>query len=59
MSVVIRDPRDKRIKLLTKGADSIIKERLSPRQKLNLDLELEKCSKIGLRTLLVGMRIIS
>ena len=59
MSVVIRDPRDKRIQLLTKGADSIIKERLSPRQKLNLDLELEKCSKIGLRTLLVGMRIIS
>lgn len=38
MSVLIRDPRDQRIKLLTKGADSIIKERLSAHQRLNLDL---------------------
>ena len=59
MSIIVRDPRDKRIKLFTKGADSIIKERLAGGQRLNLDLELEKCSKIGLRTLLVGMRIIS
>ena len=45
--------------MLTKGADSIIKERLSAHQRLNLDLSLEKCSKIGLRTLLVGMRLVS
>ena len=40
-------------------ADSIIKERLSARQKLNLDHELEEFSKIGLRTLLVAMRLVS
>ena len=28
MSVLVTDPHDKRIKLYTKGADSIIKERL-------------------------------
>ena len=38
MSVIVRDPRDKRIKMFIKGADSIIKERLSPNQRLNLDL---------------------
>ena len=59
MSVVVRDPRDGRIKLFIKGADSFIKKRLAPKQRLNLDLEVEKCSKIGLRTLLVGMRIVS
>jgi magnesium-transporting ATPase (P-type) len=37
MSVILRDPRDNRIKLYIKGADSIIKSRLSPNQKLNLD----------------------
>lgn len=40
-------------------ADSIVKERLSPHQKLNLDNELTQFSNIGLRTLLVAMRIIS
>ena len=59
MSVVVRDPRDGRIKLLMKGADVAVKERLSKRQRVNLDMELERCSKVGLRTLLVGMRIIS
>ena len=37
MSIIVRDPRDSRIKMYTKGADSIIKQRLSPNQKLNLD----------------------
>ena len=36
MSVVIRDTKGL-IKLYIKGADSIIKARLSPHQKLNLD----------------------
>jgi phospholipid-transporting ATPase len=59
MSVILRDPRDNRIKMYIKGADSIIKNRLSPNQKLNLDNELNQFSTIGLRTLLIGMRIIS
>lgn len=42
-----------------KGADSIVKGRLSKENKLNLDDELGKFSRIGLRTLLIGMRIIS
>lgn len=42
-----------------KGADSIIKERLAKDNKLVLDDELNKFSSIGLRTLLVGMRVIS
>jgi hypothetical protein len=36
-----------------------VKGRLSPQQKLNLDNELTQFSNIGLRTLLVAMRIIS
>lgn len=47
------------IKMYTKGADSIIKSRLSKENRLNLDMELNEFAKIGLRTLLVGMRIIS
>lgn len=42
-----------------KGADSIIKDRLSKDNQLNLDDELNKFSVIGLRTLLVAMRVIS
>ena len=57
MSVIIRSGNQ--IKLYTKGADSIIKSRLSPDQKLNLDSELDRFAKIGLRTLLIGMRLIS
>lgn len=57
MSVIVRSGNY--IKLYTKGADSIIKARLSPDQKLNLDDELERFAKIGLRTLLIGMRLIS
>lgn len=57
MSVVVRTGNH--IKLFTKGADSIIKSRLSSQSKLNLDDELTRFSRIGLRTLLIGMRLIS
>lgn len=57
MSVVIKSGNT--IKLYTKGADSIIKARLANDQKLNLDDQLNRFSKIGLRTLLIGMRLIS
>jgi len=57
MSVIIRD--GPLIKMYIKGADSIIKERLADDQVLNLDDELTKFANIGLRTLLIGMRIIS
>ena len=57
MSVLVRSGGQ--IKLYTKGADSIVKERLGPDQKLNLDDELMRFSRIGLRTLLVGMRLVS
>lgn len=57
MSVIVRSGNQ--IKLYTKGADSIIKSRLSSDQKLNLDSELDRFAKIGLRTLLIGMRLIS
>jgi magnesium-transporting ATPase (P-type) len=57
MSVVIRS--NGMIKMYTKGADSIVKSRLSKDNKLNLDDELNRFSRIGLRTLLIGMRIIS
>lgn len=57
MSVVIRDKGV--IKLYMKGADSIVKARVARDQTLNLDEELRKFSVIGLRTLLIGMRIIS
>ncbi len=57
MSVIVRD--GPHIKMYIKGADSIIKERLADDQILNLDDELTKFSNIGLRTLLIGMRLIS
>jgi magnesium-transporting ATPase (P-type) len=57
MSVVIRSGG--MLKMYIKGADSIIKARLSKDQTLNLDDELNRFSRIGLRTLLIGMRIIS
>ena len=42
-----------------KGADSIVKGRLSKENRLNLDDQLSRFARIGLRTLLIGMRIIS
>jgi|DEB0MinimDraft_12_1074336.scaffolds.fasta_scaffold07560_5 magnesium-transporting ATPase (P-type) len=63
MSILVKDPSDGKIKLLIKGADSIIKERLDKKQ-YPLDIErrtewfLETASKQGLRTLLMGMKIV-
>ena len=45
--------------MYTKGADSIIKQRLSQNSTLVLDDQLNKFSNIGLRTLLIAMRTIS
>jgi magnesium-transporting ATPase (P-type) len=57
MSVIVRD--NGKIKMYIKGADNIIKERLAPNQTFNLDFELDRFSRIGLRTLLIAMRYIS
>ena len=57
MSIIVRD--GEYIKMYTKGADSIIKQRLAHNQILNLDDQLTRFSNIGLRTLLIAMRIIS
>ena len=44
----------------TKGADSIVKARLDPHgNKYDLDDELNRFARIGLRTLLVAMKIVS
>lgn len=63
MSVLIKDPSDNTIKLLVKGADSIIKERLdmsTQTQELHDKTEwfLDTASKQGLRTLLMAMRVV-
>ena len=59
MSILVRDPNDKKLKLYIKGADSIIIERLKDK---NLNSEIQKFLKVastqGLRTLLMGMRLI-
>ncbi|CAD8064402.1 unnamed protein product [Paramecium sonneborni] len=59
MSVIIR--QNGIIKLYTKGADSVIKARLSPNQKyLNgIDQKLDMFSRKGLRTLCLAMRVLS
>ena len=59
MSVIIRD--GKKIKLFIKGADNIIKLRLNKTQPfLNfIDEQLSEFSKIGLRTLLMAMKVLS
>ena len=60
-SVMIRDS-DNTIKIFTKGADTIIKKRLAAESQPFLpviDKQIEKFSLIGLRTLLMTMRIIS
>lgn len=63
MSVLLQDPDDGKIKLYIKGADSIIKDRLDKSQldpKFEAEIEdfLNTASKQGLRTLLMGMRVI-
>ena len=64
MSVLLRDPRDGTVKLFTKGADSVIEERLDLEQS---DQEVIDCAKDfiarsssqGFRVLLMGMRVLS
>lgn len=63
MSVLFTDPDDGLIKLYTKGADSIIEERLDKKQydeKFEDRVKdfLARSSAIGLRTLLMAMRVI-
>ena len=61
-SVIIRD-HDGTIKLYCKGADTIVKKRLSTEVKQvflpTIDEQIEQFSLKGLRTLLIAMRIIS
>ena len=64
MSVLLKDPTDNQIKLLIKGADSIIKSRLDMDQypkdmRERVEWFLNTASKQGLRTLLMGMRVVS
>jgi len=60
MSIIVRDKQEGNlIKIYTKGADNIIKQRLAKDNFLNLDDELNRFSIIGLRTLLIAMRVIS
>ena len=58
MSVVVRDSRGV-IKMYSKGADNIIKQRLAKNQHIHIDQELDSFARIGLRTLLIAMRVIS
>ena len=62
MSVIIRD-NDGSIKLYIKGADAKIIERLDsvgPQPfRRKIDKDIDSFSKIGLRTLLIAMRMIS
>ena len=64
MSVILRDPSDGLIKMYIKGADSIIKDRLDLNQinsgmMNHIEDFLTKASLKGLRTLLMGMRVIA
>ena len=63
MSILLRDPDDGLIKLYTKGADSEIIKRLDPQEinrklKDKIDTFLTKASLKGLRTLLMGVRVV-
>ena len=63
MSILVRDPRDKRYKLYVKGADSEIHKRLKPiDQDRNVMQAVEdftqEASEQGLRTLYFAMKII-
>lgn len=63
MSILVHDPTTDNLKLFIKGADSTIEERLDPDQN---DDEVIRCcrefalssSKIGLRTLYIGMKLL-
>lgn len=63
MSILLRDPTDGKIKLLIKGADSIIKERLDKSQypadmEKEIEWFLDIASRQGLRTLLMGLKVV-
>jgi magnesium-transporting ATPase (P-type) len=63
MSVLLRDPNDGKLKLLMKGADSIMLDRVDQKQypmhiKNKIDWFIETASKQGLRTLLMGIKVV-
>lgn len=63
MSILLRDPEDGHYKLYVKGADSIIKERLTEdsvnsNMMKRMDDFLEKASVKGFRTLLMAMKVL-
>lgn len=63
MSILLRDPEDGYFKLYVKGADSIIKERLDPKQIEHdmmdqVDEFLTSASVKGFRTLLMAMKVL-
>lgn len=63
MSILLRDPDDGFFKLYVKGADSIIKERLDPKQIEHemmdqVDDFLTSASVKGFRTLLMAMKVL-
>ena len=64
MSVIVKDPRDHKVKLYVKGADNVIKERLKKGKDAQPFLEkinykLDDFAKDGLRTLCIAWREIS
>lgn len=64
MSVIVKNKQGQ-IKLLCKGADSVIKDRLDSKNQGNLELfrktdfHLQEYAKSGLRTLLIAERVLS
>lgn len=63
MSVLLRDPNDGKIKLLMKGADSIVLGRVDQNQfpdhiKNKIEWFVNTASKQGLRTLLMAMKVV-
>ena len=62
MSVILKNQQSGEIVLLTKGADSIIAEKLRPDQKTNNEIfektfeNLERYATTGLRTLLLASK---
>jgi len=63
MSVLVKDPRTKRLKLYTKGADNIIYNLLSEESKIehwpDAEVALTKFASKGLRTLVCAYREVS
>ena len=60
MSIVVKDPKNGRLLLMSKGADNIIMELLAPGQQsaANLQEQLDAFALEGLRTLVMGQRYI-